>query len=229
MNFHLPRITVAVAMCFACLDDHCLAQSTSKVTDMDGNVYSVKILDDNLIWMTDNMNLNIPGSYCYENIDTNCRKYGRLYTWTAAVKACELLGDGWRLPTNVEWQYMAQFYGGVLGHSADSARSTYAALLPGGRSAFNAAFGGGRDPGNGGFARLDAHGFYWTATEIDTANAWFYNLGKGLRMLNRHDGERIELFPFVAYAIREIRIASVHHVTLLNKIFNAIDRLGALS
>ena len=190
MDFYLPRITVAIAMCFAYLDDHCLAQSTSKVTDMDGNVYSVKILDDNLIWMTDNMNLNIPGSYCYENIDINCRKYGRLYTWTAAVKACELLGDGWRLPTNVEWQYMAQFYGGVLGHSADSARSTYAALLPGGRSGFNAAFGGGRDPGNGGFARLDAHGFYWTATEIDTANAWFYNLGKGLRMLNRHDGEK---------------------------------------
>ena len=104
MDFYLPRITVAIAMCFAYLDDHCLAQSTSKVTDMDGNVYSVKILDDNLIWMTDNMNLNIPGSYCYENIDTNCRKYGRLDTWTAAVKACELLGDGWRLPTNVEWQ-----------------------------------------------------------------------------------------------------------------------------
>jgi hypothetical protein len=29
------------------------------------------------------------------------------------------------------------------------------------------------------YCRLEAHGFYWTATETDPNSAWFYNFGKG--------------------------------------------------
>src|SRR6266536_497465 len=41
----------------------------SVLVDNDGNRYSVKILRDNNLWMTANLKLNIPGSYCYENTE----------------------------------------------------------------------------------------------------------------------------------------------------------------
>lgn len=50
--------------------------------------------------------------------------------------------------------------------------------MTGGRSSFEAVLGGGRDQ-SGGYARVDAHGFDWTATESAPATAWFYNFGRG--------------------------------------------------
>jgi len=37
---------------------------------------------------------------------------------------------------------------------------------------------GGRSD-DGQYARLEAHGFYWTASESDPAIGWFYNFGRG--------------------------------------------------
>jgi hypothetical protein len=37
-------------------------------------------------------------------------------------------------------------------------------------------------------ARLEAHGFYWTASEIDSANGWYYNFGQGGLALHRQNG-----------------------------------------
>jgi hypothetical protein len=52
--------------------------------------------------------------------------------------------------------------------------------MAGGNPNFNAVLGGGRS-GDGQYARLEAHGLYWTASETDPASAWFYNslLGVG--------------------------------------------------
>ena len=47
-----------------------------------------------------------------------------------------------------------------------SGKAAYKALMTGGSSGFNAVFGGGRSE-DGQYARLKAHGFYWTASEID--------------------------------------------------------------
>jgi uncharacterized protein (TIGR02145 family) len=58
--------------------------------------------------------------------------------------------------------------------------------LIGASSGFNALLGGGRVAEDGQYARLEAHGFYWTASESDPARAWFYNFGKGGLSLNRH-------------------------------------------
>ena len=38
-------------------------------------------------WMAENLNYETEGSFCYENKPANCKKYGRLYTWNAALKA----------------------------------------------------------------------------------------------------------------------------------------------
>ena len=149
-----------------------------------------KRMPDGKQWTTANLNINTEQSYCYDNTEVNCRRYGRLYTWESAQRACRSLGDGWRLPSNDDWRQMAQHHGGVRGDSADTGKAAYVALLSGGSSGFNAVMGGGRDL-DGQYARLDAHGFYWTASESTPATAWFYNLGLGGKILNRHsDGEK---------------------------------------
>ena len=63
------------------------------------------------------------------------------------------------------------------------------ALLSGGRSGFNAVLGGNRSDGR--YARLEAHGFYWTASANDPATAPFYNFGKNGGALHRQpQGEK---------------------------------------
>ena len=147
------------------------------------------LMPDSNIWMIENLNVVIRDSYCQENDSSLCNKYGRLYTWQSAKKGCELLGEGWRLPTNEEWQRMAKYYGGVLDDSNDRGQSAYGDLMVGGSSGFNALLGGNREA-NGHYERLEAHGFYWTSSEYDSAEAWFYNFGKGSNLLNHHTGDK---------------------------------------
>jgi uncharacterized protein (TIGR02145 family) len=157
--------------------------------DRDGNSYTTHGMPDKKDWMTHNLNINIPGSFCYDDEDLNCLRYGRLYTWEMAKAGCELLGSSWRLPTNDEWAKMAKHYGGVYQDTLQNGKIAYDNLIDGGGSKFNALHGGGLDS-DGEYRRIDAHGFYWTATEIDSTNAWFYNFGKTGKMLNRHSGEK---------------------------------------
>lgn len=85
----------------------------SVLVDKEGNKYPIRILADSKLWMTANLNLNIPDSYCYENAAGNCAQYGRLYTWESARQGCRSLGEGWRLPTSGEWEQLTKLYGGM--------------------------------------------------------------------------------------------------------------------
>ncbi len=138
-------------------------------------------------WTIHNLGVNTAPSYCYGDAETNCRQYGRWYTWESAQRACRSLGEGWRLPTDDEWRQMAKRYGGVSVDSDDKGKAAYQALLSGGNSGFNALLGGGRGV-DGGYARLEAHGFYWTASEIDPASGWSYNFARGGQALHRQAG-----------------------------------------
>ena len=168
--------------------------SDTVLTDGDGNNYSLKRLRDGNLWMTSNLKLNIPASYCYINKEDSCNLYGRLYTWESAAQACSLLGEGWQLPTKDEWQQLAHLYGPVAKDSAETRKRSYYPLLYKGSSEFNAVLGGGRNP-DGSYARLAAHGFYWTATELNDSAAWFANFAKGSQALYLQDnGEKTRAF-----------------------------------
>ena len=172
-------VAIAVAGCNA------PRGSDRVLRDTDGNTYALKTMPDGRLWMTDNLRLNRSDSYCYRDSASECRRFGRLYTWAAAGEACRLLGATWRLPTDDDWRQLARAYGGVRDDAGADGHSAYQALLQGGPSGFNALLGGGREAG-GSYARVDAHGFYWTAAESDAGHAWFYNFGRGAGMLNRH-------------------------------------------
>jgi uncharacterized protein (TIGR02145 family) len=143
-----------------------------------------KRMADGKQWTTDNLNVNITPSYCYDNAERNCSRYGRLYTWESARRACQSLGASWRLPSEDEWRQLAKRYGGVFEDSTDSGKAAYNALSIGGNAGFNALPGGDRSA-DGQYAKLEEHGFYWTASENDPVSSWFYNFGKGSRALYR--------------------------------------------
>ncbi|SIO45430.1 FISUMP domain-containing protein [Fibrobacter sp. UWB11] len=72
----------------------------SLVDTRDGQIYkTVKFRGQ--VWMAQNLNYKKDESYCRANDDSNCDKYGRLYTWSAAQNACPV---GWHLPTKSELQ-----------------------------------------------------------------------------------------------------------------------------
>jgi uncharacterized protein (TIGR02145 family) len=152
--------------------------------DAQDSSQAAKVMADGRTWTISNLNITNAASFCYADDEANCRLYGRLYTWAAALQVCQTLGAGWRLPTDAEWRHLAQRYGGASGDDGRLGAEAYEALMTGGRSGFDAVLGGGRG-GDGTYARGDAHGFYWTATERGPATAIFYNFGKGSRGLYR--------------------------------------------
>ena len=167
--------------------------------EVSGSLHSRRMADGKQ-WTTRNLSVKAEPSYCYDDTELNCRRYGRLYTWESARQACESLGEGWRLPTNDDWRQMAEHYGGLLEESQEQGKSTFKALIMGGSSGFNAVLGGGRDV-DGRYARLDAHGFYWTVSESSATTAWLYNFGKGMKALNWHS----DLEKQRAFSVRCIR------------------------
>jgi len=61
------------------------------------------------IWMAENLNYDAIGSKCYNNDQDNCEKYGRLYDFATAKKACP---PKWHLPNPDEWKTLVDFAGG---------------------------------------------------------------------------------------------------------------------
>jgi uncharacterized protein (TIGR02145 family) len=166
----------------------------------DTSYASTRMADGNQ-WMTGNLRLNIADSYCYGDVETNCHLYGRLYTWESAYRGCQSLGDGWRLPSDEDWRQMANHYGGIFDDSPDDRGiQAYEALLIGGNSGFDAILSGGR-LSDGQYEDLEAHGFYWTASEDDLDTAWYYNFGRGsLGLYRQGEGEK-----GMALAVRCVR------------------------
>jgi uncharacterized protein (TIGR02145 family) len=194
---HILTIAVCVAVAFVGTPS---TPRSAAGQNASGTTHSTKRMPDGKQWTTENLKVAVDPSNCYAGAEENCRRYGRLYTWESAQRACRALGDGWRLPSNEEWAQMAKPYGGVRDDSADGGKAAYVALIAGGRSGFGAVYGGGRNM-SGEYARLEAHGFYWTASESSPTKAWFYNLGKNGQILNRHeDGEKQG-----AFAVRCVR------------------------
>jgi uncharacterized protein (TIGR02145 family) len=106
-----------------------------KMTDnRDGQTYNtIKIGDQT--WMADNLNYETESSFCNGDDPINCAKYGRLYTWSAAMdsvgtfsskgKGCGynttcsptypvrgICPSGWHLPTKEEFEILRSNVGG---------------------------------------------------------------------------------------------------------------------
>ena len=143
---------------------------------------SFKKMPDNNWWTSSNLNIEIPGSYCYNDSVINCEKYGRLYTWPAAQKGCSLLGDGWHLPSTKEWHTLLNDFGGAFEEGLSDGKNAFDIMLRRESPALGATLAGNRNS-DGTYSRIEAHGFYWTSTPFDDTTAGFLNFANGRKVL----------------------------------------------
>jgi uncharacterized protein (TIGR02145 family) len=143
----------------------------------DGKIYrTVKIGEQ--VWMAENLNYQTDSSWCYDDDTSNCNKYGRLYNWNAAMKACPA---GWHLPSWKEWVELGTFAdsGGIKAYTLKSKPPDWDgtddygfAAMPGGYRAL--------DIKDGSFYRdLGVWSWLWTATDTERG-------GGGSRAYRKH-------------------------------------------
>lgn len=83
--------------------------SYGEMTDYrDWQSYKTVVIGSQM-WMAENLNYEMENSYCYDDDKENCYKYGRLYTWVAALNGCP---DEWHLPTQEEFEDLINYVGG---------------------------------------------------------------------------------------------------------------------
>ena len=116
------------------------------------------------VWMTKNMNYEInSGSWCYSSSGSNCTKYGRLYTWSAASSACP---PGWRLPSTSDWETLFDIVGG----KSTAAKKLKSKSWNGTDNYGFSALPGGSYDGTR-FNNAGSYGFFWTSTADNDRSA----------------------------------------------------------
>jgi len=154
------------------------SKKSSELTDSrDGRKYRTVTIG-NQTWMAENLRFETGDSWCYENDESKCRQYGRLYDWNTAKIACP---KGWHLPTREEWTELVTVVGSETGGKKLKSTSGWDDNGNGtDEFGFSAPAGGGRYP-RGSFA-VGKGGFWWAATEVGSGGAYIRD------MLSGHDG-----------------------------------------
>ena len=207
----VPTVSVA-SPCKTETEDNC--EYGSLTDDRDGQTYkTVKIGEQ--WWMAENLNYAYTGvpfkyrdrtsdstSWCYYNDAANCAKYGRLYTWAAAMDSvgtwstngmgcgyymeCSptnpvrgICPEGWHLPDTTEWNALFNAVGGkttagIMLKSTEGWIEYYGTNGNGSDTYSFSALPAGYMDSHGGcnYERYDA--YFWSSTEFNSNSA--YNL-----------------------------------------------------
>jgi len=139
----------------------------------DGKKYrTVKI--GKQVWMAQNLNYEAEGSKCYNNDSAKAKKYGRLYDWETAMKACP---EGWHLPSDAEWDELINYaYSHGLKASSGWNNDAFTGNSANGSDVYGfSALPGGKGEGFGGFSSIGDEGNWWSSS----SRCWymFGNMG----------------------------------------------------
>ena len=150
-------------------------------------------------WMAENLNYETANSRCYNDYATYCTKYGRFYTWDAAMDSagtwstngkgcgygsiCSPTGtirgicpEGWHLPSQTEWEVLFTAVGGIS--TAGKMLKSAAGWNDSGNATDAFAFSalpGGWDM-LGFFYIEGIHAYFWSSTEFDSEYAYYMHL-----------------------------------------------------
>jgi uncharacterized protein (TIGR02145 family) len=151
-HFAVLLMALAMASTFLACEEKGGKASSGEFTDArDGKKYkTVKI--GSQTWMAENLNYKPSAGYslCYDNKESNCDKYGRLYDFGTAEKACP---SGWHLSSDTDWSNLVKAAGGAAAaHAKLKAKSGWSNGNGTDDFGFSALPGGNRlqSPGKGG-------------------------------------------------------------------------------
>ncbi len=232
-------VTLAVP-CKTETEDNC--EYGTLTDERDGQTYkTVKIGDQ--VWMAENLNYSdsaktasLKGkSWCYDNDSDNCVKYGRLYTWAAAIdsvkffteksldcgygKTCALpdtvqgiCPSGWRLPRKADWETLFSAVGGQ--GTAGKILKTQTGWNNNGNGMDAVGFSGWpAGDGNGrGSSNFKGDGtYFWSSTESSEHGAYFVSLYYRIdsTFLNHNDKDYAYSVRCVKESVGELPSSSV--------------------
>jgi uncharacterized protein (TIGR02145 family)/uncharacterized repeat protein (TIGR02543 family) len=166
-----------------------ITMNSNKILTANFRTYKTVVIGGKT-WMAENLNYQVDNSMCYGNSVDSCNKYGRLYSWNAANRACSAgAGTNWHLPSRQEWDNLAEVVGGEkyynygthhdwsLAGKKLKARSGWNrngngtddygfSALPGGASNDPSnSYSGGSGTGN--------TGYWWSTTEYSSTLAYY--------------------------------------------------------
>ncbi len=140
-------------------------------TDNRNNKTYKTIVIGSLTWFAENLNYKTGNSWCYDNDEYNCVKYGRLYDWNTARMACP---SGWHLPSRAEWNDMTYNIGGSLVGKKLKSKNGWNKIGRIGTDEYGfSALPGGRRFANGNFRLIGEAGNWWTSTECNHLEAYY--------------------------------------------------------
>jgi len=161
----------------------------SNISDCDGQTFRTTVIGTQT-WMAENLNCNVSGSECYNNQESNCSTYGRLYDWSTAMalpascnsstSTCSsqigtkhkgICPSGWHIPSYAEWTTLKDFVGGSSVLKATSGWNDNGYGNGTDNYGFSALPGG---VGNGSFYDVGYSGNWWSATESNASHAWYW-------------------------------------------------------
>ena len=161
----------------------------SMTDSRDGQTYKTVVIDYR-VWMAENLKYESQNYSCYDDDESLCSKYGRLYVWKGAKTDCP---EGWHLPDKDEFRWMIGDAGGktMAGEMLKSkdgwedggnGRDAYGfSVLPAG---YREARGASR--------LLGRTACFWTSTQYDDNYAYYIGFDKS---------------DSVSLSIREIKMA----------------------
>jgi len=145
------------------------------IDNRDGKEYRTVIIGD-YTWMAENLNYTpeTGNSWCYDDNESYCNTYGRLYDWETANTSCPA---DWSLPNYASWAQLKQEVGGLYGHAKKlKAKSGWISLNYGEKANGTDDFGFSALPGG----QRTWDGYYYNVTYY--GNWWLYEFygGTGL-------------------------------------------------
>jgi uncharacterized protein (TIGR02145 family) len=153
------------------------------IDSRDGKIYRTVTIGSQT-WMAENLNYDTTGSVCYNNKESNCERYGRLYNWNTVMAGSStsssnpsgiqgICPSGWHVPSDAEWTALMN----IVGSSAGTKLKSTSGWSSGGNGmddcGFSALPGGGCGSS---FFFAGSHGFWWSATERGASSAWYRDM-----------------------------------------------------